>query len=69
MTQTPYIPFGRVIGYEYALDLYNTLGLTVRPIVKGGSYLSDPNSITIQSVGVIENDACGDQIGFRIAWY
>ncbi len=69
MTQTPYIPLGRVVGYEYALDLYTALGLAVRPIVKGGSYLSDPNSITIQSVGVIENDACGDQIGFRIAWY
>jgi hypothetical protein len=70
MTQTPYLPLSRISrNYAATLSLHDQLGLSKQVIVKGGSYLNKPNTITAHTVGVIEPDACGDQIGFRIAWY
>ena len=69
ITQTPFIPLSRLIDYTRALDLHRQFGLVTQPIVKGGSYLNDPNTITPYTVGVVEPDVCGDQLGFRIAWY
>jgi formylglycine-generating enzyme required for sulfatase activity len=69
LTQTPYIPLSRLTGYEESLALHEAFSLQMQPIVKGGSYLNDPQTITAHTVGVIEPDACGDQIGFRVAWY
>jgi hypothetical protein len=44
-------------------------GLPIQPIVKGGSYLNDAKTISSNTVGVVDPDACGDFIGFRVAWY
>ncbi len=69
LTQTPYIPLSRLTGYEESLALHEAFSLQMQPVVKGGSYLNDPQTITAHTVGVIESNACGDQIGFRVAWY
>ncbi len=69
ITQTPYIPLSRISGYEQSLALHDAFSLSPDPIVKGGSYLNDPQAITAHTVGVIAPNACGDQIGFRVAWY
>jgi iron(II)-dependent oxidoreductase len=68
MTSTPYIPLARLLGYERALKLHTEYALQVDPIVKGGSYLTAQGSIDVHTVGVIDNAACSEQIGFRIAW-
>ncbi len=69
ITQSPFIPLSRLAEHARAMDLHKQFGLNTQPIVKGGSYLNNPNSITPYTVGVVDPDACGDQIGFRIAWY
>ena len=65
-TSTPYVPLMRIGGYEKALELaasypYDDI------IVKGGSYVNDPSSITIESVGVMDRAATSPYAGFRIA--
>lgn len=67
-TQSPYIPLQRVTGYQEVAQLYNTFALSSDVSVKGGSYLNTPSSIDVHTVGVVDTTACGDLIGFRIAW-
>ncbi len=69
ITGTPFIPLSRLFDYEEAASLHQSFGLATYPIVKGGSYLNSNPAITADSVGVVPPDACGDQIGLRIAWY
>lgn len=69
MTQTTYIPLSRITDYAKAYSLHEGFGLAPQPIVKGGSYLNDAKSISLNTVGVVDPDACGDFIGFRVAWY
>ncbi len=69
LTQTTHIPLARISDYRKAQDLHQSFGLPVQPIVKGGSYVNDAKSISSNTVGVVDPDACGDLIGFRIAWY
>lgn len=37
-------------------------------IVKGGSYLNDPQQIGRTTVGVLSRSECSDTAGFRVAW-
>jgi len=67
-TQSPYIPLQRVTGYQEVATLYQTFVLSSDVSVKGGSYLNAPSSIDENTVGVVDTTACGDLIGFRIAW-
>lgn len=67
-TQTPYIPLQRLTDYQQVARLYAQCALTSDVIVKGGSYLNPPASITEHTVGAVDPTACGDLIGFRIAW-
>ncbi len=67
-TQSPYIPLQRVTDYQEVAKLYNTFERSSDVIVKGGSYLNPPSSIDEHTVGVVDTTACGDLIGFRIAW-
>ncbi|NBK21934.1 MAG: hypothetical protein EOM68_07900 [Spirochaetia bacterium] len=67
-TQSPYIPLQRVTDYQEVAKLYNTFALSPDVIVKGGSYLNAPSSIDAHTVGAVDTTACGDLIGFRIAW-
>ncbi|MEA4860100.1 MAG: SUMF1/EgtB/PvdO family nonheme iron enzyme [Sphaerochaeta sp.] len=69
MTSSPYIPLSRVYSLERSRSLHQHFGLSVQPIVKGGSYLNESATVSLHTVGVVESDACADQIGFRIAWY
>lgn len=69
MTSSPYIPLSRVYSLERSMYLHERFGLSVQPIVKGGSYLNESASVSLHTVGVVESDACADQMGFRIAWY
>lgn len=68
-TQSSYIPLARITDYEYLQGLVRTLSTDVQPIVKGGGYMNNAASITLDTVGVVDSKACADQIGFRIAWY
>ncbi len=67
-TQSPYIPLQRVTDYQMVARLYSTFALSSDVIVKGGSYLNAPSSIDEHTVGAVDTTACGDLIGFRIAW-
>jgi hypothetical protein len=67
-TDTPYVPLARLTDYGAVMDLVEKFGLDTDVVVKGGSYLNDPSSVTIQTVGAVGTEACADQIGFRIAW-
>lgn len=69
MTSSPYIPLSRVYSLERSRSLHQHFGLSMQPIVKGGSYLNESATVSLHTVGVVESDACADQIGFRIAWY
>ena len=69
ITQTPFIPLARLFDYDEAQALHTAFALTPSPIVKGGSHLNNSASITAESVGAVPPEACGDQIGVRIAWY
>ncbi len=67
-TQSPYIPLQRITDYQEVAILYQNLALSSDVPVKGGSYLNAPSSIDEHTVGVVDTTACGDLIGFRIAW-
>ncbi len=67
-TQSPYIPLQRVTDYQEVAKLYQTFAHSSAVIVKGGSYLNTPSSIDEFTVGAVDTTACGDLIGFRIAW-
>jgi len=69
LTQTTHIPLARITDYQKAHALHRSFGLPPQPIVKGGSYLNDAKSISSNTVGIVDPDACGDLIGFRVAWY
>ncbi len=59
-TLTDYVPLMRIMGYDdLSLD-----GDDV--IVKGGSYINDPSSVSADSVGMINKAASSDYVGFRI---
>ncbi|MBI9093341.1 MAG: SUMF1/EgtB/PvdO family nonheme iron enzyme [Sphaerochaeta sp.] len=67
-TQSPYIPLQRVTDYQEVAKLYQTFAISTDVIVKGGSYLNKASSIDEHTVGAVDTTACGDLIGFRIAW-
>jgi formylglycine-generating enzyme required for sulfatase activity len=69
LTSTTHIPLARITDYQKAHALHQRFGLPIQPIVKGGSYLNDAKTISSNTVGVVDPDACGDFIGFRVAWY
>ena len=67
-TQSPYIPLQRVTDYQEVATLYQNFAVSSDVSVKGGSYLNTPSSIDEHTVGAVDTTACGDLIGFRIAW-
>lgn len=67
-TKSPYIPLQRVTDYQEVANLYHLFANSSDVIVKGGSYLNNPSSIDVHTVGAVDTTACGDLIGFRIAW-
>ena len=67
-TDSPYIPLSRLTDYHSVSALQKNFDLETDRIVKGGSYLNNQSTITEHTVGAVSTVACGDQIGFRIAW-
>ncbi|MCK9287200.1 MAG: SUMF1/EgtB/PvdO family nonheme iron enzyme [Sphaerochaetaceae bacterium] len=63
MTDTRFVPLARYLG-PIDQSLVDRLPI----IVKGGSYLNDPQTVHISTVGVQHQSACSDTTGFRIAW-
>ena len=59
----PFIPLARYLGTSS-----NVLQDTADIVVKGGSYLNDPNHIVVATVGVQSREACSETTGFRIVW-
>ena len=66
LTGSRYIPLARLCGYERICVLADAWALNGDVIVKGGSYQND--GITVDSIGAVTQEACGDLIGLRIAW-
>ncbi|WP_320129250.1 SUMF1/EgtB/PvdO family nonheme iron enzyme [uncultured Sphaerochaeta sp.] len=67
-TDSEYIPLQRLTDYQAVKNLAIKMGVTTDCIVKGGSYQNSPSDITEHTVGAVSKIACGDLIGFRIAW-
>ena len=65
-TSTPYIPLSRVSDYDRLIDL-SGLYKSDDVIIKGGSYVSDPASISIDSVGITSKSMCSEFCGLRLA--
>jgi gamma-glutamyl hercynylcysteine S-oxide synthase len=63
MTRDSFIPLARYLG-----DAPAQLSEVSDIIVKGGSYLNDPNHVTIATVGVQSRTTCSETTGFRIVW-
>ena len=63
MTQDSFIPLSRFLG-----DSSNMFADASDIIVKGGSFLNDPNHVTIATVGVQSRTTCSETTGFRIVW-
>ena len=64
MTRTPYIPLSR-LAYDRAMEVgglypYDDI------IVKGGSYINDPASITVDTVGAMDRARTSEYATFRI---
>lgn len=71
MTGSEFIPMSRITGEALLLEAEETLKNYDSPtdmIVKGGSFVSDINSIDRYSVGATYRSLCSDYMGFRIAW-
>ncbi|MBK5200586.1 MAG: SUMF1/EgtB/PvdO family nonheme iron enzyme [Spirochaetaceae bacterium] len=65
-TSSIFLPFSRLLNEEAILKNIKNLNLNCDIIVKGGSILN--KSTSLNSVGVMESEACFDYLGFRIAW-
>ncbi len=65
-TSTIFSPYSRLVDQSKVLENIKNLNIDCDIIVKGGSVLN--KSTTVNSVGVMESDACFDYLGFRIAW-
>ena len=62
-TQDDFIPLQRYT------DIPNTWISSLSDVViKGGSYLNDPLTITSATVGVMQRSSCSETTGLRIAW-
>ena len=71
MTNTRFIPMARIADeslLNQALDTLQELRCATDMVVKGGSYVSDMNSIDRYSTGATYRSLCSDFMGFRIAW-
>ena len=64
-TSTPYIPLMRLAGYDEAIEL-SSLYPYDGHVVKGGSFINTPESVTAESVGVMDRAACSPYAGFRV---
>lgn len=65
-TSTPFIPLSRLSDYDKIITLSNEWKYD-DVIVKGGSYVSDPSSITIETVGTTSKSMCSEFCGLRLA--
>ncbi len=66
-TSTYYVPNDNIFGDNIQAFL-NANDFVVSPIVKGGSYLSNPDNISSYTIGIVSPSLCTDTYGFRIAW-
>lgn len=65
-TSTPFIPLSRLSEYDKIINLGNIYGYD-DVIVKGGSYVSDSSSISIDTVGITSKSTCSEFCGLRLA--
>lgn len=65
MTSTPYIPLMRLYGYDEAVRL-GTLYPFDDIIIKGGSYINDPDEVTVDTVGVAGRSMTSEYMTLRI---
>ena len=71
MTETRFIPMARIADdqlLQKTLDRLQEFDTETDMVVKGGSYVSDMNSIDRYSTGATYRSLCSDYMGFRIAW-
>ena len=61
-TSDAYVPLSRLDGRTYDEEIVPSADI----IVKGGSYINDPGSVTVQTVGVMRREVCSDYAGLRL---
>ncbi len=66
-TSTYYVPNDNAVNSSIQ-EFLSMNNFVVNPIVKGGSYLSNVDTISSFTIGVASPDICTDTYGFRIAW-
>lgn len=65
-TSSPFIAYSRLLDETSVLNNIKDLNLNTDVVVKGGSILN--TATTVNSVGVMERDACFDYLGFRVIY-
>ncbi len=66
-TSTYYVPNDNIIESDIQ-DFIETNNFSCEPIVKGGCFASNPDTITAYTIGIVSPFLCSDYYGFRIAW-
>lgn len=67
-TSTCYVPYEAFYGSAGIQDRLAELDIDADIIIKGGSYITSPDSVTSETDGLIPKDFCSDYTGLRPAW-
>ena len=65
-TSTPFVPLSRLSDYTDIIRMSSDFGYD-DIIVKGGSYITDPDKVDIQTVGIASRSQCSEFCGLRLA--
>ncbi len=67
-TSTCYVPYEAFYGSTGIQERLAEFDIDADVIVKGGSYITSPDSVTSETDGLIPKDMCSDYTGLRPAW-
>ena len=67
-TSTCYVPYEAFYGPTGIQDRLAELDIDADIIIKGGSYITSPDSVTSETDGLIPKNFCSDYTGLRPAW-
>lgn len=67
-TSTCYVPYEAFYGSTGIQDRLAELDIDADIIVKGGSYITSPDTVTSETDGLIPKNFCSDYTGLRPAW-
>ncbi len=67
-TSTCYVPYEAFYGSTGIQNRLAELDIDADIIIKGGSYITSPDSVTSETDGLIPKNFCSDYTGLRPAW-